>query len=217
MLPNNLTSPIPKRNTFSLSSTCTHAKSIRYTSQIRSLTIRPRDEYELRRPRAAISALTDRPSLGRETLRFPSSLVRSVADAARELPTRGSSEKRNFARIRGGGPWSSTNNPSAENSRPGCDHGQVRGVNSANRKPERRCRRSSNRVFTMTIELPLSLSSFVYVRLSLSYYYRSRRLFDRSFACESSFRSFRWRGRSVRKMLIFISCSVLVNYIKILR
>lgn len=94
MLPNNLTSPIPKRNTFSLSSTCTHAKSIRYTSQIRSLTIRPRDEYELRRPRAAISALTDRPSLGRETLRFPSSLVRSVADAARELPARGSSEKR---------------------------------------------------------------------------------------------------------------------------
>lgn len=104
MLPNNLTSPIPKRNTFSLSSTCTHSEGIRrYTSQIRSLTIRPRDEYELRRPRAAISALTDRPSLGRETLRFPSSLVRSVADAARELPARGSSEKRSFARIRGGG------------------------------------------------------------------------------------------------------------------
>lgn len=36
-------------------------------------------------------------------MRFPSSLVRSVADAARELPARGSSEKRSFARIRGGG------------------------------------------------------------------------------------------------------------------
>lgn len=80
---------------------CMHAEGIRCTSQIRSLTIRPRDEYELRRPRAAISALTDRPSLGRETLRFPSSPVRFVADAARgecELPARGPSEKRSFAR-----------------------------------------------------------------------------------------------------------------------
>lgn len=179
---------------------CTHAEGIRYTSQIRSLTIRPRDEYELRRPRAAISALTDRPSLGRETLRFPSSLVRSVADAGNaNCPL--VARKRSFVRI-------------GENSRPGCDHGQVRGVNSANRKPECRCRRVIEcwRWRSSSLSRPRPLFTFarvyrvIIVRADYSIVAHSR----------TNLRSSRFgfltlwgkEIRSVCKLLIFVSCLV---------